>query len=70
MSKSWWRDSNETASGDPGAVHAERGYDAEQVDAEIAADKIREKSLGLTFGSSAAGPSISVDAAETENPPR
>ena len=30
---------------------AERGYDAEQVDAEIAADKAREKSLGLTFGS-------------------
>ena len=26
---------------------AERGYDAEQVDAEIAADKAREKSLGL-----------------------
>jgi capsid protein len=30
---------------------AERGYDAEQVDAEIAADKAREKSLGLIFGS-------------------
>ena len=30
---------------------AERGYDAEQVDAEIAADKAREQSLGLTFGS-------------------
>jgi lambda family phage portal protein len=30
---------------------AERGYDAEQVDAEIAADKEREKSLGLIFGS-------------------
>ena len=30
---------------------AERGYDAEQVDAEIAADKAREKQLGLTFGS-------------------
>ena len=29
---------------------AERGYDAEQVDAEIAADKAREKSLGLAFG--------------------
>jgi capsid protein len=28
---------------------AERGYDAEQVDAEIAADKTREKSLGLNF---------------------
>ena len=30
---------------------AERGYDAEQVDAEIAADKAREKSLGLAFQS-------------------
>src|SRR5262245_22473280 len=30
---------------------AERGFDAEQVDAEISADKAREKSLGLTFGS-------------------
>ena len=30
---------------------AERGYDAEQVDAEIAADKAREETLGLTFGS-------------------
>jgi lambda family phage portal protein len=29
---------------------AERGYDAEQVDAEIAADKARERSLGLVFG--------------------
>jgi capsid protein len=33
---------------------AERGYDAEQVDAEIAADKAREKELGLAFGSHAA----------------
>lgn len=32
---------------------AERGYDAEQVDAEIATDKAREQSLGLTFGSAA-----------------
>lgn len=31
---------------------AERGFDAEQVDAEIAADKAREQSLGLGFGSS------------------
>ena len=30
---------------------AERGYDAEQVDTEIAADQAREKSLGLVFGS-------------------
>ncbi|OHC75197.1 MAG: phage portal protein [Rhodospirillales bacterium RIFCSPLOWO2_12_FULL_58_28] len=29
---------------------AERGFDAEQVDAEIAADKAREQTLGLTFG--------------------
>ena len=29
---------------------AERGYDAEQVDNEIAADKAREKSLSLSFG--------------------
>jgi capsid protein len=28
---------------------AERGYDAEQVDAEIAADKAREAALGLGF---------------------
>jgi lambda family phage portal protein len=33
---------------------AERGYDAEQVDAEIAADQAREKSLGLSFASTAA----------------
>ena len=30
---------------------AERGYDAEQVDAEIAADQAREKSLGLSLAS-------------------
>jgi lambda family phage portal protein len=30
---------------------AERGYDAEQVDAEIAADKAREQKLGLVFSS-------------------
>jgi capsid protein len=30
---------------------AERGYDAEQVDNEIAADEAREQSLGLAFGS-------------------
>src|SRR5690606_16366052 len=28
---------------------AERGYDADQVDAEIAADRARERSLGLSF---------------------
>jgi capsid protein len=35
---------------------AERGYDAEQVDTEIAADKAREKSLGLTFGATPPAP--------------
>jgi lambda family phage portal protein len=34
---------------------AERGYDAEQVDAEIAADRAREARLGLVFEGSAAG---------------
>ena len=29
---------------------SERGYDAEQVDAEIAADKARSDALGLNFG--------------------
>lgn len=29
---------------------SERGYDAEQVDAEIAADKARSDALGLGFG--------------------
>jgi capsid protein len=33
---------------------AERGYDAEQVDAEIAADRARERELGLVLGSHAA----------------
>ena len=28
---------------------AKRGYDADQVDAEIAADKAHERSLGLSF---------------------
>ena len=32
---------------------AERGYDAEQVDAEIAADRARERELGLSFASAA-----------------
>jgi hypothetical protein len=35
----------------PAGVARERGYDVEQVDAEIVADKTREKSLGLSFGS-------------------
>jgi len=38
---------------------AERGYDAEQVDAEIAADRARERTLGLGFGGGAsAGPAL------------
>jgi capsid protein len=45
---------------------AERGYDAEQVDAEIAADRAREKSLGLSFATSvnlpSADPSTASDA--------
>jgi capsid protein len=40
---------------------AERGYDAEQVDAEIAADKERERRLGLSFGRA---PHTSLDPAE------
>ncbi|MDK9720399.1 MAG: phage portal protein [Rhodospirillales bacterium] len=35
---------------------AERGFDAEQVDAEIAGDKAREKSLGLIFGKQPSNP--------------
>jgi lambda family phage portal protein len=35
---------------------AERGFDAEQVDAEIAADKARERKLGLSFSSIPAAP--------------
>lgn len=40
---------------------SERGYDAEQVDAEIAADRARERRLGLAFGSkgqTAASPDV------------
>ncbi|MBX6323640.1 MAG: phage portal protein [Rhodospirillaceae bacterium] len=35
---------------------AERGYDAEQVDAEIAADRARERRLGLEFGRASPAP--------------
>lgn len=35
---------------------AERGYDAEQVDAEIAADRAREKALGLNFATASMAP--------------
>src|SRR5690606_36172646 len=40
---------------------AERGYDADQVDAEIAADKERERRMGLNFGRMAAAPASSVE---------
>jgi lambda family phage portal protein len=46
---------------------AERGYDAEQVDAEVAADKAREKSFGLTFG--AAAPSAPIANESDSAPP-
>jgi capsid protein len=45
---------------------AERGYDAEQVDAEIAADKAREKSLGLSFSSTATAPAANDGAAAND----
>jgi lambda family phage portal protein len=43
---------------------AERGYDAEQVDAEIAADRSRESALGLTFGALKGSRSQGNDAAD------
>jgi capsid protein len=62
---------------------AERGYDAEQVDREIAAERTRERALGLDFrrpGSPAQGVQavpVAGDAAEqsdetdtADNPPR
>ena len=46
---------------------AERGFDAEQVDAEIAADRARERELGLSFaGAAAVAPTGSPDASSTE----
>jgi capsid protein len=45
---------------------AERGYDAEQVDAEIAADKAREKALGLSFGSVSEAAIVSDASARTD----
>ncbi|CUW37115.1 Phage portal protein, lambda family [Magnetospirillum sp. XM-1] len=47
---------------------AERGFDAEQVDAEIAADKAREKSLGLVFGSPPPVPPGDPNAADPAAP--
>ena len=43
---------------------AERGYDADQVDAEIAADRARERQLGLSFGSASSDPALLADAQE------
>jgi lambda family phage portal protein len=43
---------------------AERGYDADQVDAEIAADRARERQLGLSFGSASSDPKLMTDAQE------
>ncbi|HYN40026.1 MAG TPA: phage portal protein [Rhodospirillales bacterium] len=40
---------------------AERGYDAEQVDAEIAADQAREQTLGLSFGAKASSRPLAPD---------
>jgi lambda family phage portal protein len=49
---------------------AERGYDAEQVDAEIAADRKRERRLGLSFGSPPpADPTIDPTAMTAPDPP-
>ena len=49
---------------------AERGYDAEQVDAEIASDRAREARLGLVFGTAtaAAQPLPSDDGEQTAAP--
>ncbi|GIX11591.1 phage portal protein [Elioraea sp.] len=46
---------------------AERGYDAEQVDAEIAADRTREQKLGLVFGNAPSGPPSGDGAAPAED---
>jgi lambda family phage portal protein len=43
---------------------AERGYDSEQVDAEIAADRAREQKLGLVFGAAQPTP-VPNDTGET-----
>jgi lambda family phage portal protein len=46
---------------------AERGYDADQVDAEIAADKARERKLGLEFGASKDSETPPSETAESES---
>jgi lambda family phage portal protein len=43
---------------------AERGYDAEAVDAEIAADQAREQALGLSIGARTSAPDPSPDVDE------
>jgi lambda family phage portal protein len=48
---------------------AERGYDAEQVDAEIAADRARERRLGLVFGSTPGAQNIDADNDANESQP-
>jgi len=45
---------------------AERGFDVEQVDSEIAADRSREQSLGLTFRSDAGGTEASTRTQDAE----
>ncbi len=47
---------------------AERGYDAEQVDAEIAADRAREDRLGLAFGNAAPVAPPAGDASGSDDP--
>ncbi|HRW16411.1 MAG TPA: phage portal protein, partial [Amaricoccus sp.] len=48
---------------------AERGFDVEQVDAEIAADRAREKALGLSFaGATAPAEPPAEDPANGDDP--
>ena len=48
---------------------AERGYDAEQVDAEIAADLARERTLGLSFSAQVSTPDASIAAEDAAADP-
>jgi capsid protein len=48
---------------------AERGFDAEQVDAEIAADQARERSLGLSFRSVSLATPSPIEAADSATAP-
>lgn len=47
---------------------AERGYDAERIDAEIAADRAREQRLGLSFGTAPAAPAPKPQTPNNETP--